>query len=132
MTDDADQLLETLTTMLDDPSPQIRANAIEAMGVTPNRLESHLPQALRDDNVRRISEELDDAWVTLVGEVIADGVDAGVFRCADPVATSWRLCALLDGLGIQVVLHHSTMSRSQMYEHVRRAAALELAYEMPG
>ena len=30
-------------------------------------------EALRDDNVRRISEELDDAWVTLVAEVIAEG-----------------------------------------------------------
>ncbi len=89
-------------------------------------------EALRDDNVRRISEELDDAWVSLVAEVIAEGAAAGVFQCADPVATSWRLCALLDGLGIQVVLHHSTMTRAQMYEHVRRAAALELAYEMPG
>ena len=89
-------------------------------------------EALRDANVRRISEELDDAWVALVAEVIAEGVAVGVFHCADPVATSWRLCALLDGLGLQVVLHQSTMTRAQMDEHVRRVAALELAYEMPG
>ena len=31
-------------------------------------------EALRDANLRRISEELDNAWVALVAEVIADGV----------------------------------------------------------
>ena len=84
-----------------------------------------------DANLRRISEELDNAWVELFAEIITDGVAAGVFRCADPVATAWRLCALLDGLGLQVVLHQSTMTRAQMHTHVRRAAALELAYELP-
>ena len=88
-------------------------------------------EALRDANVRRISEELDAAWVELIAEVIADGVAAGVFRCDDPVASSWRLCALLDGLGLQVVLHQSTMTRAQMHKHVRRAASLELGYDLP-
>jgi AcrR family transcriptional regulator len=88
-------------------------------------------EALRDANMRRISEELDAAWVQLIAEVIADGVGAGVFRCADPVASSWRLCALLDGLGLQVVLHQSTMTRAQMHKHVRIAASLELGYDLP-
>jgi AcrR family transcriptional regulator len=88
-------------------------------------------EALRHANLRRISEELDNAWVELLAEVVTDGVDAGVFRCVDPVATAWRLCALLDGLGLQVVLHQSTMTRAQMHGHVRRAAALELSYEVP-
>ena len=54
-----------------------------------------------------------------------------MFRCADPVASAWRLCALLDGLGLQVVLHQTTMTRSQMHKHVRHAASLELAYTLP-
>jgi AcrR family transcriptional regulator len=88
-------------------------------------------EALRDVNLRRISEELDAAWVELLAEIIADGVAAGVFRCADPVASAWRLGALLDGLGLQVVLHQATMTRAQMHKHVRRAASLELAYDLP-
>ncbi len=88
-------------------------------------------EALRDANLRRISEQLDNAWVVLVAEIVADGVEHGAFGCADPVASAWRLCALLDGLGLQVVLHHGTMTRAQMHEHVRRAAALELGYELP-
>lgn len=88
-------------------------------------------EALRDGNLRRISEELDAAWVELIAEIIADGIASGVFRCDDPVASSWRLCALLDGLGLQVVLHQTTMTRAQMHKHVRRAASLELAYDLP-
>ena len=88
-------------------------------------------EALRDANLRRISEELDAAWVAMIAEIIADGVEAGVFRCTDPVASSWRLCALLDGLGLQVVLHQATMTRAQMHKHVRVAAALELGYDLP-
>ena len=54
-------------------------------------------EALRHASLRRISEELDNAWAELFAEIITDGVAAGVFRCADPVATAWRLCAMLDG-----------------------------------
>jgi AcrR family transcriptional regulator len=86
-------------------------------------------EALRDVNLRRISEELDNAWVELLAEVIADGVADGAFRCEDALASAWRLCALLDGLGLQVVLHHGTMTRAQMHKHVHQAAALELGYE---
>src|SRR5918999_5505837 len=65
-------------------------------------------EALRDANLRRISEELDAAWVQLVARVIAEGVESGVFASDDAFASAWRLCALLDGLGMQVVLHHGT------------------------
>ena len=54
-----------------------------------------------------------------------------MFASDDPVASAWRLCALLDGLGLQVVLHHGTMTRAQMHRHVRRAAELELGYALP-
>ena len=87
-------------------------------------------EALRDHNIRRISEDLDGAWVEVLTEVIADGVAAGAFKCSDPVESAWRLSALLDGLGLQVVLHHGTMTRAQMRHHVRRAAALELGYNL--
>ena len=36
-------------------------------------------EALRDPNVRRISEELDHAWVELLAEIVSDGVATGVF-----------------------------------------------------
>ena len=89
-------------------------------------------EALRDPEVRRISEELDDGWVDVIAQVIAAGVESGAFRSEDPVAAAWRLCSLLDGLGLQVVLHSRTMSRAQMSAHVRRAAELELGYQLAG
>jgi AcrR family transcriptional regulator len=88
-------------------------------------------EALRDANLRRISEELDNAWVELVAEIITGGIGTGAFHTDDPLAAAWRLCALLDGLGLQVVLHHGTMTRAQMHKHVHRAAALELGYALP-
>jgi AcrR family transcriptional regulator len=89
-------------------------------------------EALRDANIRRISEDLDLAWVEILTEVIADGVESGAFTCPDPTVTAWRLAALLDGLSLQVVLHQSTMTRAQMRNHVRQAAALELGHDLPG
>jgi AcrR family transcriptional regulator len=88
-------------------------------------------EALRDDALRRISEDLDNAWVELTAELIAEGVAAGTFHTADPLESAWRLCALLDGLALQFVLHQRTMTRAQMRKHARRAAALELGYELP-
>jgi AcrR family transcriptional regulator len=89
-------------------------------------------EALRDAEIRRISEELDDGWVDVFAQVIAAGVESGAFLSEDPVAAAWRLCSLLDGLGLQVVLHSRTMSRAQMGAHVRRAAELELGYQLVG
>jgi AcrR family transcriptional regulator len=86
-------------------------------------------EALRDANVRRISEELDASWVRLFEAIVVAGVEHGVFHTDDPGASAWRLCSLLDGLGLQVVLHQSTMNRMQMGRHVRLAASRELGYE---
>ena len=86
-------------------------------------------EALRDANVRRISEELDASWVELFEQIVTAGAEAGVFHADDPAAAAWRLCSLLDGLGLQVVLHQSTMSPAQMGRHVRLAASRELGYE---
>jgi len=84
---------------------------------------------LRNTVLRNISEELDEAWVRVLEGVIAAGVDAGRFDCPDPRASAWRLASLLDGLGLQVVLHRKTMTRGEMLEHARVAAVHELGLE---
>jgi AcrR family transcriptional regulator len=83
-------------------------------------------EALRNPTLREISEELDQAWIELLERVIRDGVTAKRFRSADPAGSAWRLAALMDGLGLQVVLHKATMSRAKMLEHTRSVAAAEL------
>jgi AcrR family transcriptional regulator len=117
---------EKLATLVEQYLPSIKRDASWVMWI------DAWGEALRDPTVRRISEELDAAWVRLMTDVIAEGVAAGVFRSDDPLASAWRLCAVLDGLGLQVVLHHGTMTRAQMHEHVRRAAQAELGYPIGG
>jgi hypothetical protein len=86
-------------------------------------------EALRSPTLKQISQELDEAWVALLERIIRDGVTEGQFTCADPNASAWRIAALMDGLGLQVVLHRSTMSGVQMLEHARTIAAVELGLE---
>ena len=83
-------------------------------------------EALRSPTLKEISEELDAAWVALLERVIRDCVTARRFRTSDPAGAAWRLAALMDGLGLQVVLHKSTMSKAKMLEHTRKVAAAEL------
>lgn len=86
-------------------------------------------EALRSPTLKQISQELDEAWVALLERIIRDGVTEGQFTCADPNASAWRIAALMDGLGLQVVLHRSTMSGVQMLEHARTIAAVEVGLE---
>ena len=81
---------------------------------------------LREPALRQIMGELDDAWASYLEKVIADGTVSGEFVCADPAASARRLSALLDGLGLRVTLDPRAISRREMLEHGRAAAALEL------
>jgi len=86
-------------------------------------------EALRSETLKEISQELDEAWVALLEHILRDGVVEQQFSCANPRASAWRIAALMDGLGLQVVLHRSTMSRAQMLEHARVIAAFELGLD---
>lgn len=68
-----ERALDLLIQMTSDAHPQIRGNALEAMLVTPQRLEPLLPPALRDENagVRAIA-------ATLVGKAQLRGLAAAV------------------------------------------------------
>ena len=81
---------------------------------------------LREPALRQIMGELDDAWASYLEKVIADGAANGEFVCSDPAASARRLSALLDGLGLRVTLDPRAISRREMLEHGRAAAALEL------
>ena len=81
---------------------------------------------LRDEALRQISEELDEAWRSMLETVIVDGVTSGEFHCQDPKAVADRLSALLDGMGLRVTLQRPGMTRRQMIDHARTSAELEL------
>jgi AcrR family transcriptional regulator len=83
-------------------------------------------EALRSPTLQKISQELDSQWQQVMADVVRQGVAAEEFRCPDPEATSWRLTALLDGLGLQVTVHEGLLTRDQLLSYVRGAAAMEL------
>ena len=82
-------------------------------------------QAIRNPRLRSILAELDLAWVGAIEMVVHDGVAAERFECADPRGTAQRLAALLDGLGLDVILHGGP-PRRRLLEHARIAAAAEV------
>jgi hypothetical protein len=68
----------------DDPTEQLEY-MIDAYLPSPRRDQSWAlwidvwGEALRDPEVRRISEELDDGWVDVFAQVITAGVESGAF-----------------------------------------------------
>jgi AcrR family transcriptional regulator len=86
-------------------------------------------QALRSPALQRVSRALDLQWKETVAGVIGDGVLAGECSCPDPSAAAWRLTALLDGLAVQVTVHRGMLSRRDLLEWVRVAAAGELGLD---
>ena len=82
-------------------------------------------ESLREPEMRATSRRLDVRWKDVLAEQITQGVEQGVFRCADPDAAAWRLSALLDGLAVQVMVHRS-LTKGQLATWVREAAAREL------
>jgi len=87
-------------------------------------------QALRSPELAAISAELDSRWQEALQQVIVEGVEAGALTCDDPTGTAWRMAALLDGLGLQVVAHSDTVTREQMLGYVRTSASKELGVDV--
>jgi AcrR family transcriptional regulator len=82
-------------------------------------------ESLREPEMRAMSRQLDVRWKDVLADQISQGVARGLFVCADPEAAAWRLSALLDGLAVQVMVHRS-ITKKQLAQWVRGAAALEL------
>ncbi|EPH42832.1 putative HTH-type transcriptional regulator BetI [Streptomyces aurantiacus JA 4570] len=82
--------------------------------------------ALREPALRSVTRDLDRRWKEALGEVIAEGVAAGEFRCPDPEAAALRLTALLDGLAVQMTAHPGAVTRARTRAWADEALAREL------
>ncbi|MFF0558242.1 TetR/AcrR family transcriptional regulator [Streptomyces sp. NPDC004266] len=82
--------------------------------------------SLRDPELRRVAASLDQEWKAALTRVIEEGVAAGEFRCADPVAAAWRLTAFLDGLAVQTTAYAGSLSRTTMLRWADTALVREL------
>lgn len=85
--------------------------------------------SLREPALREVTRELDEQWKAAIAGVIAEGVAAGEFTCADPTGTALRLTALLDGLAVQLTSYPGAVPRSRAQEWVDDALARELSLE---
>jgi AcrR family transcriptional regulator len=83
-------------------------------------------EAARRPAVQATSRRLNLEWQALLGRTIRAGVAAGVFRCADPAGSAWRILSLLDGLALQVVAHGTTITRRDVVAWSTAAAEREL------
>ncbi|WUQ09494.1 TetR family transcriptional regulator [Streptomyces sp. NBC_00250] len=82
--------------------------------------------SLRDPGLRRVAASLDQEWKAALTRVIAEGAEAGEFRCTDPAAAAWRLTAFLDGLAVQTTAYAGSLSRTAMLRWADAALAREL------
>ncbi|MFF9768146.1 TetR/AcrR family transcriptional regulator [Streptomyces sp. NPDC014636] len=86
--------------------------------------------ALREPALREVTRDLDRQWKAALTEVLAEGVAAGEFVCADPVGAALRLTALLDGLAVQLTSYPGAVARSRAQEWVDDALARELGLDL--
>jgi len=84
---------------------------------------------LRHDEIALISERFDNGWADTVRELLEDGVESGVLRCADPAAAADRLTAMINGLGLRMVSSRAGFPRAYVIRLVRMAAAMELGLD---
>lgn len=82
--------------------------------------------ALREPELRAVSEKLDRQWKTALARVITEGAEAGEFSCTDARGAAWRLTALLDGLAVQTTVYPGALGRRRMESWVDEALAREL------
>lgn len=83
-------------------------------------------EALRNPELRTISQRLDAESLAQIERVLNIGVATGEFTCADVAGAAMRLTGLIDGLAVQFAAHDGVLTADQIIEHVRIAAAREV------
>jgi len=73
-------------------------------------------QAARNPDVANVRQEFDERWREVVVSLVVAGQEAGEFADIDPHPFSIFLCALLDGLAIQVALEDPVVDSISAYE----------------
>jgi AcrR family transcriptional regulator len=88
-------------------------------------------RALRDADMAKDREILDERWRAQLADIIRSGVSAGEFSSdTDADELALRIASLIDGLAIQVVLNDSTVTPERMFRTCMEVAAHELGFEL--
>jgi AcrR family transcriptional regulator len=73
-------------------------------------------QAARNPDVANVRQEFDERWRADVVSLVVAGQEAGEFADVDPHPFSVFLCALLDGMAIQIALEDPVVDPINAYE----------------
>ncbi|HEX6332536.1 MAG TPA: TetR/AcrR family transcriptional regulator [Actinomycetota bacterium] len=88
-------------------------------------------RALRDADMAKDREILDERWRAQLADIIRSGVSSGEFSSdTDADELALRIASLIDGLAIQVVLNDSTVTPERMFRTCMEVAAHELGFEL--
>ncbi|MEI8058461.1 MAG: TetR family transcriptional regulator [Actinomycetes bacterium] len=83
-------------------------------------------EAARRPALQRTSRRVNQEWQVLLYGLIVSGCEAGVMTCPDPLASSWRILSLVDGLAVQTAAHSGIVTRNQADIWSRQSAEVEV------
>jgi AcrR family transcriptional regulator len=88
-------------------------------------------RALRDPEMAKDREVLDQRWRAQLAEIIRGGQATGEFSTGDDAdELALRLATLIDGLAIQVILNDSEVSPERMWRTCMDVSAQQLGFEL--
>jgi AcrR family transcriptional regulator len=87
-------------------------------------------RALRDAEMAKDREILDQRWRQSIADIIRAGQAAGEFPARDADEIALRLGSLIDGLAIQVIMNDSQVSPERMHRACMEVAAQEIGFDL--
>ncbi len=87
-------------------------------------------RALRDPQMAKDREVLDQRWRDQISDIIRAGQGTGEFPVRDASELALRLGALIDGLAIQVVMNDSQITPEKMHRACMEVAAHEIGFDL--
>ena len=88
-------------------------------------------RALRDPEMAKDREALDQRWRSQLAEIIRGGQASGEFTSPeDPDELALRIAALIDGLAIQVIMDDSEVTTERMHRTCIEVSAQVLGYAL--
>jgi AcrR family transcriptional regulator len=85
-------------------------------------------RALRDVEMAKDREVLDQRWRAQIAEIIRVGQASGEFVQGDADALALPIAALIDGLAIQVIMNDSTVTTERMHRSCMEVASHVLGF----
>lgn len=87
-------------------------------------------RALRDPQMAKDREVLDQRWRQSIAEIVRAGQASGEFGPGDAEEIALRLGSLIDGLAIQVIMNDSQVSPERMHRACMEVAANLIGFEL--